>query len=435
MKENHILIFARYPVAGEAKTRLIPALGAEGAARLHRRMTEHVVAAARALCDAGGEVCVTLCYTGASRRAFRAWLGTDLRYVRQPSGDLGVRLTAAFRGAFRAGAERVLAIGTDVPQLSSSMLRDAFSHLEKSEVVLGPATDGGYVLIGMRALQDALFAPMEWGTDSVCRETRMRVERLGLSLTALAKLPDVDRPGDLDMLRGDSRYVDVFEEKPSLSVIIPTLNEADFLSRTLATVGKAKGVEVIVADGGSHDETRSVAERAGAVFLHVDGGRAAQQNAAAVIARGRHLLFLHADTLVPDGYAESIREALERVSVVAGAFRFRIDGDGIGFRVVEWGTNLRSRWLQCPYGDQGLFMERRVFRELGGFMIEPIMEDYDLVRRIRRRGRVVTLDAHACTSARRWAKLGVLRTTCCNQVMLLGYRVGFSPKRLAQFYR
>jgi hypothetical protein len=104
-------------------------------------------------------------------------------------------------------------------------------------------------------------------------------------------------------------------------------------------------------------------------------------------------------------------------------------------RFVEWSTHVRSRLLRWPYGDQGLFVPKRVFDELGGFAALPIMEDFDLVRRLRRRGRVVTLDTPAVTSSRRWQELGVLRTTLINQLMIVGFLVGVAPDRLARFYR
>ena len=194
-------------------------------------------------------------------------------------------------------------------------------------------------------------------------------------------------------------------------MIVPTLNEAASLGRTLERVRRADGIEIIVADGGSRDATREIAAQAGATVLVTAGGRAAQQNAGAAVAGGRHLLFLHADTLLPDGYAELIRRALDRPATVAGAFRFRTDGAGAAMRLVEWGANIRSALFQWPYGDQGLFMEKRVFDELGGFSPLPIMEDYELVGRLRRRGPVVTLSEAAITSARRWQRLGALRTT------------------------
>jgi rSAM/selenodomain-associated transferase 2 len=157
-------------------------------------------------------------------------------------------------------------------------------------------------------------------------------------------------------------------------------------------------------------------------------------NAGAGAAKGRILLFLHADTLLPEGYADAARRALEDPATVAGAFGFRTDGSGASIRIAERVTNFRSSILRWPYGDQGLFLEKRVFGEMGGFAPLPIMEDFELVRQLRRRGRIVTLEKPILTSARRWRRLGIVRTAFRNQCMIAGYLAGVEPERLYRFY-
>ncbi|NJL47330.1 MAG: hypothetical protein HC929_07370 [Leptolyngbyaceae cyanobacterium SM2_5_2] len=126
---------------------------------------------------------------------------------------------------------------------------------------------------------------------------------------------------------------------------------------------------------------------------------------------------------------------LSQPGVVAGAFGLAIDDAAWGLRWVEWGVKLRSRWLQMPYGDQALFMKTAVFRDLGGFPALPLMEDFELVRQLRRRGRVEIASASVLTSARRWQKLGIVRTTLINQGIILAYLLGIHPSRLARWYR
>ncbi|MDZ7696413.1 MAG: TIGR04283 family arsenosugar biosynthesis glycosyltransferase [Deltaproteobacteria bacterium] len=434
----HILIFARYPVSGKTKTRLIPALGADKAARLHRRMTEHVVAVARETRRrrvSTGHPRITVCYTGASRRDFRAWLGTDLHYQPQSKGDLGARMGAAFKQAFEDGATFTLLVGSDLPDLTPGILLKAFEKLRHHDVVLGPAHDGGYYLIGKKRLHAGLFAAMDWGTGHVYERTSDQIQHLGLRFADLPALRDMDHPEDLGRLKKDRRFEDVFTGKAMISIIIPTLNEAATIGRLLYRFQQAGDVECIVAEGGSRDATRRIAARAGACVLEVSGGRAAQQNAGANAAHGRILLFLHADTILPDGFERMIRRALDRPATVAGAFRFQTDGSGMKMRLVELMTNVRSKLFDCPYGDQGLFMEKRVFNEMGGFASLPIMEDFELVRRLRHRGRVTTLPHAAVTSARRWRQLGVIRTTVMNQIMILGFLGGVPIQRLERLYK
>jgi uncharacterized protein len=434
----HILIFSRYPAAGRVKTRLIRPLGPKGAARLHRRMTEHVVGiaiAARNTADPETGLEITVCCTGAPRGRFRTWLGKDPQYARQGTGGLGARMKRAFDRAFRKGAGSAILIGTDVPGITSDILQHAFQALHANDIVVGPAIDGGYYLIGMKAPFPGIFESVDWGTGIVYEQTRDRIRRLGLTCADLPPLQDVDRPEDLAVVYNDLRFSDLFSEKSLVSVIIPTLNESAVIGRLLDRLGESKDIERIVADGGSHDPTCDIAARSGATVLKVSGGRALQQNAGAAVARGPILLFLHADTLPPEGYADKIRGALDDPSIAAGAFRFKTDDDRAVMRLVKWVTNLRSRVFQLPYGDQGLFLEKRVFDEMGGFPSIPIMEDFVLISRLRARGRVVTLSDTAVTSARRWRHLGVIRTTLLNQIMILGFLGGMPIQRLERLYR
>jgi len=432
-----IQIFTRYPVPGQVKTRLIPALGQKGAALLHRRMTELTLSKARAVRTASNsdEPEIMVCYSGSRRKHFSAWLGRDIQYFRQPSGDIGHRMEAGFKAAFQKGSKRVIAVGTDIPGLSSEILEKALHGLQNHDVVLGPAMDGGYYLIGMKSLHPELFQAMDWGTEIVCNRTRSSIRRLGLDLTELPMLQDSDRPENLAALQNSAAFVELQKKKLPISVVIPTYNEEAVIGFTIEHLSRNGDVEIIVADGGSRDTTREIAAEAGAVVLNVPGWRAEQQNAGAARATGRLLLFLHADTLPPDGYADLIRGALDDPSTVAGTFRFKTDGSGISMRLVERLTNIRSSVFQFPYGDQGLFMEKRVFDEMGGFSPLPIMEDFELVRRLRRRGRIVTLDNPAVTSARRWMRMGVVRTTLINQAMVAGFYGKVPMPALERFYR
>lgn len=227
----------------------------------------------------------------------------------------------------------------------------------------------------------------------------------------------------------------MIDSLPSISVIIPTLNEADNLARTLPIIRRAQGVEVIVVDGGSQDGTVDMAASFSASVLLSPPGRSQQMNLGAGGATGDILLFLHADTCLPDRFDERIRETLMGSNVVAGAFDLKINGSGIGLRLVEWGVWWRSRFCQMPYGDQGIFLKTSTFRAMGGFSPLPIMEDFDLIQTLQRRGKIAIVPAPVTTSGRRWQKLGVFRTTLINQMMILGYFLGISPTQLAIWYR
>jgi len=429
-----LIVFTRHPEPGRAKTRLIPLLGAEGAADLQRQMTlRTIVTARRAQRRISADIDVR--YSGGDPSVFGLWLGPDLSYRPQGGGDLGRRMAESFGEGFAAGAAEVVIIGADIPNLTEDLLERAFASLAGSDLVLGPALDGGYYLIGLRRAIPELFEAIAWGAGEVLGRTLELAERLGLSVAMLDPLPDVDEPEDISAWQAVSAWPPAAPGQPKISIVIPTLNEAGGIGALLADLLPEPGVELIVADGGSDDSTRDVATAYGARVVQIPPGRARQMNAGAQAASGEILLFLHADTRLPWGFGDAIRAALARRDVAGGAFAFRLDTYSLALRLIEWATNLRSIWLQLPYGDQALFIRTRLFHELGGYPEEPVMEDVLLVRRLRRFGRIVTLGLPAVTSARRWRRLGVWRTTLIHLVAMAAYCVGASPVSIARWYR
>jgi len=435
------IVLTRYPRPGRTKTRLIPALGARGAAWLQEKMTRHTVDRLRDWrAISGGWVQVRA--VGATPRRVRGWLGQDLSVKPQGDGDLGDRLVRAFREGFAEGMERLAVLGIDCPGLDAAVVDEAMRGLDEADVVLGPANDGGYYLMALKAtpveVLEGLCSGVDWGSDRVLSQTLARIESLGLTVHLLRPLSDVDVPEELrvwDQARCKCQ--------PMISVIIPVLNEAEQLRETLAQVLTGENIEGIVVDGGSHDNTVEIAQEMardalaeGRVqVLSSPRGRALQFNVGLGVARGEVVLLLHGDTQVPMGFDMVIRELLRTSDGVAGAFELRVAGEGRGLRWVEWGVRWRSRLLQLPYGDQGLFLSRQRLLELGGIPDLPLMEDFELVRRLQGLGRIAIAPVAVVTSARRWQRLGVLRVMLLNQLIVLGYLLGISPKRLAQWYR
>lgn len=428
-----LIIFTRYPIPGKTKTRLIPFLGAQGAAQLQRQMTERIVSWAREL-QRVKDVDLEIAYEGGSQRAMERWLGTGLAYARQGDGVLGRRLARAFDRAFRDRAGKAVIIGGDAPALGPAAVRKALSLLDEHDLVLGPATDGGYYLIGLKAPCPGLFEKIPWGSEKVLDQTLSRARAAGLSTALLPKLCDVDRPEDLPVWEAVRLSA---ASRPHLSVIIPTLNEAAYLADALESIvrgGDEARVEVIVADGGSCDGTVAVAESFGATVVLAPRGRAVQMNTGARLSRGRWLLFLHADTSLPPGYLPEIARVLQRPDVAAGAFRLRITSPSRELRVIEWLCNVRSALRQRPYGDHGFFLSRALFRRVGGFPQMPLMEDLAMIRRVRRYGRIVLSPLFVTTSARRFEALGPWRTTLISQLCIWAYALGVSPARIARWY-
>jgi rSAM/selenodomain-associated transferase 1 len=196
--KKHLIIFTRYPEPGKAKTRLIPALGAVGAADLHRRMAEYTVLQVREL-QKTAAMTVEVRFAGGSVLLMQEWLGKDLIYNFQDGEDLGERMWRSLSSAFHLDAEQVVIIGTDCPGMNSQILTTAFTQLSSFDLVLGPALDGGYYLIGMRRPVPELFSHIAWGSSQVFSQTVAIAQQQNLSFFSLNPLADIDRPEDLSV--------------------------------------------------------------------------------------------------------------------------------------------------------------------------------------------------------------------------------------------
>ncbi len=219
-----------------------------------------------------------------------------------------------------------------------------------------------------------------------------------------------------------------------ISVIIPVINEQEQLATTLSHVRLAPGDELIVVDGGSTDPTPDIARQFTPHVLSSPPGRARQMNLGAAHATGDILLFLHADTILPPAGLDAVRRAMQPPEAPGGAFRLVITPATPGLKLVAWGANLRARLGQLPYGDQALFVRRRVFEALGGYAAEPFLEDVKLVRAMRRHGRLVLVPEAVQTSGRRWLSEGVVHTTVRNNVIMGLFFCGVAPATLKRWY-
>lgn len=422
VRTEHVIVFTRFPEPGLTKTRLIPALGPEGAADLQRLMTVQALQAADHLRSAR-DVSTEVRFAGGDASRMAAQFGNQHTYLPQRRGNLGTRMYHAFREAFARGSERAVVVGTDCPELDADILSAAFDALRTHDCVIGPARDGGYYLMGLQRPCRQIFEGIDWGSANVFEQTQRQAAAAGLTVYRLSMHADVDEPRDLAVWERHRR--------PVISVIIPALNEAQTIAQAIGSASTGPDVEVIVVDGGSHDGTPQIARVMGARVFSSAAGRAHQMNAGAAAARGSILLFLHADTFLPVGFQRNVCEILARPQVSAGAFQLHIAAPGRSFRWIERLVRYRSTVLQHPYGDQATFLKAETLRQVGGFPDWPILEDYELVRQLRRIGRIAIAPMPVTTSARRWLANGVWRTTLINQACIIARRLGVSPERLA----
>ncbi len=221
-----------------------------------------------------------------------------------------------------------------------------------------------------------------------------------------------------------------------ISIIIPTLNEAGLISDCIRALrAEAPDAEIIVADGGSLDGTKEIAGGIpGTRIIDAGKGRGIQMNRGAAEATGDILLFVHADTTLETGWSQGLLSALDNATVAGGAFTFSIRGLSWKYRLVEAWVGIRSALCRLPYGDQGIFIRKNVFAGISGYREIPLMEDVDLISRVRRIGRIVIIDKKAFTSERRWTRKGLLRTALTNQIIMLLYLLGVDPQRLYRIY-
>ncbi len=478
--DHSLIIFTRYPTSGKVKTRLIPAVGAVGAALLHRQMTIQVIDRSRTL-QSDLPVTIAVHFDGDNYQQMSNWLGADLGYQSQAEGDVGERMARSFSTACQRSSSVVL-IGTDCPEITTDILAHAFDLLQSGrDVILGGAVDGGYYLIGMRDYHPELFVDIDWSTDRVLQQTITIANRLNLSIGYLPTLTDIDRPEDLPILTQNLAPA-------KISIIIPALNEAATIAKILTYIHNLPQIEIILVDGGSIDDTVKISQELGVRVISSPKGRAHQMNVGAKAATGEILLFLHADTILPLGFEQMVRSTLQpslggRISVsidispdtseigespnplkklaqigflvplfkgdlggfrsqnevqqipIAGAFTLKIDDPMPSLRWIERLVAWRSKWRQMPYGDQAIFLTAETFRSVGGYVEMPIMEDFELIKRLQRLGRIEILSAPVITSARRWLQRGVWQTTLINQAIIIGYSIGISPDRLVNWYR
>lgn len=222
----------------------------------------------------------------------------------------------------------------------------------------------------------------------------------------------------------------------TLSIIIPTLNEAEGIVRALQRLQPFRtwGHEVIVVDGRSHDDTIRSAEPFADTVIESTRGRGRQMNAGAAIAQGDVLLFLHTDTRLPKSADRAIRNALHKSGRLWGRFDVRLSGRQPLLRVVERAMNMRSRLTGICTGDQAIFMRRAAFERVCGYADIPLMEDIALSRALRQLSRPACIRKKVVTSSRRWERHGIVRTIVRMWFLRLCYFFGADPARLARLY-
>lgn len=221
-----------------------------------------------------------------------------------------------------------------------------------------------------------------------------------------------------------------------ISVIIPTFNEEKYIRACIKSAKSIEPLEIIVIDGGSTDKTKEIVEQEGVFFIQSPKGRGIQMNLGASIATGDILLFLHADSIITNKV--NIKDYIASTEYIGGFFKLRFNDNSISTRLVEFFANLRAKMFSLPYGDQAIFVKSDIFRKIGGFKEYPFLEDIELVRRLKKTGKLRYIPHEVTVSPRRIQKgypLSAIMVSMRNVLIVLFFILGVSPSTLLRFYR
>ncbi|WP_024347160.1 TIGR04283 family arsenosugar biosynthesis glycosyltransferase [Lacrimispora indolis] len=438
-----IIIFTRVPVPGKTKTRMMPRLTPVQCAKLHICFLKDI-----------GKECekcpadIFVCHTPngeKEKRLLRAVLGEQKGYFQQQGEDLGERMYRAFEEIFARGYEECVLIGTDVPELRSCHLRQAFEVLKKQDVVFGKTYDGGYYLIGMKKARPEAFGLDHYGHKAVLEDTIKELSQAGISVGYTKRLWDLDTPMDIKAYRKRMRFRKELKQTEtgryaaritSVSIIVPVYNEEKGivkLQEQLKELGEK--CEILFVDGGSTDRTLEFIEP-GYTVIHSEKGRGSQMNAGAKASSGDILFFLHCDSELPPKPLAEIRRVMKVHQ--AGCFGIAFHSHNFFMFTCRVISNHRIKDRKVMFGDQGIFVDRELFFEVGMFPEIPIMEDYQFSLALKERGVKLGMARRRIhTSDRRFPKGTIPKLKLMwkmNRLRKL-YREGVPIEKISDMYR
>ncbi len=429
-----IILFTRIPVPGKTKTRLMPCYTPLECAKLHGYFLKDIMEECQKL---GKDIYI--CYDpDGNVNVLKKLLGKEQNYFEQRGAEIGSRMENALKEILAKGYEKCLLFGADVPELTAKQLQRGLQELDQSDVVLGPTTDGGYYLIGAKAVISEAFHGIEYGVDGVAVATKSKLEDAGYEVSYVDTLSDIDTPQDLLEYRKrkpqnyTGRYL---ERTPKISVIIPIYNERTTIHKIQDELDKLKDCEIIFVDGGSTDGAPELLDKKYRV-VRSEKGRANQMNKGAQMSAGNVLFFLHCDSQLPKQPAEEIKQVMK--THTWGCFGIAFHSYRIDLLVCRIVSNHRIKDRKVVFGDQGIFIERDLFFEIGMYPGIPIMEDYQFSLTLKERKEKIGMTKHRIyTSPRRFEGGLVNRVRIMWKMNRLRamYREGVDINHIAQLYR
>ena len=442
-KRNAYILFTREPVPGLTKTRLMPYYTAEQCADLHKCFLRDIAREMK-----GRDFDIIISYTGGDPIFLKKTFGRKAKYIGQRGEGLGQRMENAISDALSMGYEKAVLTGSDIPELEAETIHAAFAMLSAADTVIGPTADGGYYLIGMKKLHHEVFDVKTYGVSTVFEETVSAAEKRGLTVAKVDEYQDIDTREDLADLRRriiadkrlrrseTGRFV---AENIRISVIIPVFNEEKTVREIQAQLRDIapdrNEAEIIFVDGGSTDGTPELLGRDFKV-LKSEKGRGVQMNTGAISSSGDVLFFLHCDSRLPEDFLCEIKRCIRKKPF--GCFGVKFDSRNIFMFTNRVISNHRAVFRGLVFGDQGMFIDRKLFFDAGMFPEIPVMEDYEFSRRMKRMGyRPVMAHRRILTSSRRYGKgtASIVNTEMLMWYLRMLYRHGADPGRLRDLYK
>lgn len=385
-----IIIFTRIPLPGKTKTRMMPALTPKQCAKLHECFLQDIKEACG---QTGTDVFVCYAPEGDDKlQVLKNILGCQKEYFLQAGRDLGERMFRAFRIVLGKGYHSCVLIGTDVPELKAEHIRRAFHVLERADVVFGRTSDGGYYLVGMKMLRQEVFGLEHYGHGKVLEDTVRELKLHGIQVGYTDTLDDMDNREDLKGFLNRARENQYLQKTSTfryvnqlsrISIIVPVYNERKTIISMQDQLRPLKNCcEIIFVDGGSKDGTLEMISDEFTV-LSAPKSRAAQMNMGAMASCGDILFFLHCDSELPPHPIEEIRKVMKDYQV--GCFGIKFRSRNFFMFTCRIISNHRIRDRKVMFGDQGIFINRELFFDMGMFPDIPIMEDYQFSLNLKKR--------------------------------------------------
>ena len=359
--------------------------------------------------------------------------------------NLGDRMQHTIAHLRKCGFNQVCIIGSDAPTLPISHILSCQQQLESHDVVLGPALDGGIYLLGAN-LKLADLTTIPWSSHQVFDDLKALLKQQALRIGIGPSWYDVDTIADFKRLKNDlepttrarKKLYHWLEQLPRVSIVIPVLNEGKQIKSLISQLQQLHPIaEIIIVDGGSEDNTWDACDIEGVKRLQIKkANRAVQMNHGAQLASGNILLFLHADCHLSQAAFTAMIDLFSDDKINGGCFRYHLAGSDQNwhYRWINFGVRARVKLFKLAYGDQGYFVRKNIFNDIGAFKVLPLLEDVEWFSRLKKTKNVVILKEKLITSARRIQQRGWIRSSIINNLIVMLYFCGVQPALLARIY-